>query len=165
MFEFVSGNTDCLKDEIWIAIKDRIKCSFPGFEVFYPFNLSLPRCETFEAAASAFSEMNNFSMLVGISESKCRFSCATKRFAIDVKQMHINSLVEVDKKEPPTATSTTTIAIAYSTLVVEESIERLVYDFENLLTAVGGNLGLFLGFSCFSSSMFLIKYFCKMNDA
>ena len=127
--------------------------------------MSLAWCETFEAARSAFLEMNNLSMLVGISESKCRSSCTTKRFATDVKQMHINSLVEVDKMEPPQPTDTTTIAIAYSTLVVEESTERLVYDFENLLTAIGGNLGLFLGFSCFSSSMFLIKYCCKMNGA
>ena len=32
----------------------------------------------------------------------------------------------------------------------EESTETLVYDFTNFLTAAGGNLGLFMGFSCFS---------------
>jgi hypothetical protein len=33
---------------------------------------------------------------------------------------------------------------------VEEKMETLVYDEANFLTATGGNLGLFLGFSCFS---------------
>jgi hypothetical protein len=34
--------------------------------------------------------------------------------------------------------------------LVEEKMETLVYDEANFLTATGGNLGLFLGFSCFS---------------
>jgi hypothetical protein len=38
----------------------------------------------------------------------------------------------------------------FGTLDVEERIDNLDYDFESFLAAVGGNLGLFLGFSCLS---------------
>ena len=43
-----------------------------------------------------------------------------------------------------------TIAIMYNSLDVEKQEETLIYDFGNFLAAIGGNLGLFLGFSCLS---------------
>jgi hypothetical protein len=42
------------------------------------------------------------------------------------------------------------IDLFYSTLVIEERVETLVYDVVNFLAAAGGHLGLFLGFSCLS---------------
>jgi hypothetical protein len=41
---------------------------------------------------------------------------------------------------------------------VEETVVTLVYDMENFLTALGGNLGLFLGFSCFSIMIIAIDF-------
>jgi hypothetical protein len=38
----------------------------------------------------------------------------------------------------------------FKTFDVEENIESLVYDASNLLISIGGNLGLFLGFSAMS---------------
>jgi hypothetical protein len=41
---------------------------------------------------------------------------------------------------------------------VEEKAETLIYHVGNFLAAAGGNLGLFLGFSCLSVLFELIKF-------
>jgi hypothetical protein len=46
-------------------------------------------------------------------------------------------------------------------LNIEEKTEALVYDFGTFLAAIGGNLGLFLGFSCLSLLLILISMFEK----
>ena len=38
----------------------------------------------------------------------------------------------------------------YTTLEVENEVETYVYDISSFLASVGGNLGLLLGFSCFT---------------
>jgi hypothetical protein len=50
------------------------------------------------------------------------------------------------------------IAMSYSSLLVEERTETIIYDLECLLTSLGGNLGLFLGFSCFSTLVGVLKF-------
>ena len=50
--------------------------------------------------------------------------------------------------------------IYYGSTVVEEKLEQYIYDPGTLLTAIGGNMGLFLGFSCLSCFLSLIN-FCK----
>ena len=38
------------------------------------------------------------------------------------------------------ANNMTALTLAYSSLLVEERVETYVYDFENLMTSIGGNL-------------------------
>jgi len=49
---------------------------------------------------------------------------------------------------------------------VEKQVESLIYDAGNSFAAVGGNLGLFLGFSClsmvFATIDFLVRVFLKI---
>ena len=54
-------------------------------------------------------------------------------------------------------------SISYETLLIEEHEESLVYDITNFLAAAGGNLGLFLGFSCMSVFYGMIKLIKKIN--
>ena len=42
------------------------------------------------------------------------------------------------------------LTLSFSTIDTEERVESLVYDLGNFFAAAGGNLGLFLGFSCLS---------------
>jgi hypothetical protein len=44
----------------------------------------------------------------------------------------------------------------YSTATVEEKIESLDFDIGSALASAGGNLGLFLGFSCLSVILYAI---------
>lgn len=49
--------------------------------------------------------------------------------------------------------------ICFSTFVIEDSIETLVYDFGGFLSALGGNMGLVLGFSCMSLLFSVLNLF------
>jgi hypothetical protein len=49
--------------------------------------------------------------------------------------------------------------IFFSSFVIEESIETLVYDFGGFLAALGGNMGLALGFSCMSLLFSVLNLF------
>ncbi len=51
------------------------------------------------------------------------------------------------------------ITLYYSTFNVEEHIESLIYDASSFVVSVGGNLGLFFGFSCLSVLFACINYF------
>ena len=53
------------------------------------------------------------------------------------------------------------LTIYLANFVVEERIETLIYDTGNFLAQAGGNLGLFLGFSCLSLLFAIIKLFKK----
>ena len=53
----------------------------------------------------------------------------------------------------------------FESFAIEEQVESLVYDEANFWAAVGGNLGLFLGFSCLSLLFDLIKLFDKFKLA
>ncbi len=48
------------------------------------------------------------------------------------------------------------IFLFYANLKVEEKLEQLVYGFDSALVAIGGNMGLYLGFSCLSISFWII---------
>ena len=47
----------------------------------------------------------------------------------------------------------------YSSLYVNERIETYVFGFDTALVAVGGSLGLFLGWSCHTIIMALLEFF------
>ena len=49
------------------------------------------------------------------------------------------------------------LSLSYESLIVEEHIETLVYDAGSFLSAIGGNLGLFLGFSCLTMLLGILK--------
>ena len=46
----------------------------------------------------------------------------------------------------------------YSSLYVTEKKETYIFDFDSALVAVGGSLGLFLGWSCYSMIVDLIEF-------
>jgi len=54
--------------------------------------------------------------------------------------------------------SSFTILIAYNSLEVKTKIETLIYDSVDVLAAAGGNLGLFLGFSCLGCIWFILEH-------
>lgn len=75
-----------------------------------------------------------------------------------MRKYHANSwVVYDDPSHEDISDKGVEITIAYESLVVEERIETLVYDVGSFLSAMGGNLGLFLGFSCFTMLLGILK--------
>ena len=56
-----------------------------------------------------------------------------------------------------------TIFLSYLDSLAVKEVEYLVYDFNGIVAAVGGGLGLFLGFSVFSVATKGMQIFAK-ND-
>jgi len=68
-----------------------------------------------------------------------------------VEYQHKNLFFSISPENDNDAVSSTFgLFICWETMLVEEIVEALVYDEMNFITAIGGNLGLLLGFSCFS---------------
>ena len=53
------------------------------------------------------------------------------------------------------------VYVYWNTMGVFESSEHLVYDGSSIVAAVGGSLGLFLGFSCYDIARKMLNLFDK----
>ena len=51
--------------------------------------------------------------------------------------------------------------LSFATDIVKQEKEYLVYDFNGIVSSVGGGLGLFLGFSCLSTCIQLSKWILR----
>ena len=94
----------------------------------------------------------------------CRFLCESKNICCwlnNLKYFHKHSSIDFDNTTAAVTETSGVFALSFGSLLVEERKEAYVYDVENLITSIGGNLGLFLGFSCFSTFVALLKLVYK----
>lgn len=105
---------------------------------------------------SATTSHDNFLKLVyadakQVWNLKCPIPCRQTTYSASIRYFHKHSLVDPSNNiVNDISESNIVIALGYETLSIEEQVESLVYDVGSFLAAAGGNLGLFLGFSCFS---------------
>jgi len=77
---------------------------------------------------------------------------------MSAKEFYTNTLPEVYYPlDSDTLEENLYLYFEYITTQTEEEVETYIYDNENFLTALGGNLGLFLGFSCLSVLLKLLE--------
>jgi hypothetical protein len=137
-----------------------MSCTTPGL----PANPdSLEECQDFDSARLTLQTYNTISYdYLKMANSQCQIPCKSKTYQTTVRHYHKTSWVDLkDHKSDQFY-----LALAYSTLNVELKTETLVYDFGTMLTAAGGNLGLFLGFSCLTFLLDIIDKFanwCKIE--
>jgi hypothetical protein len=93
--------------------------------------------------------------------SACPIPCKQTIYEASVRNYHKNSVFTNPKE--PNDYNVAHFSIAYETFLIEVSVETLVYDIGSFFTAVGGNLGLFLGVSCLSVLLGIIKLFHKFK--
>ncbi len=93
--------------------------------------------------------------------------CRQISHTFTTSEFHGNSWIEV--RDPHTADyldNYYSLFVSFSSMDVEKQVESLIYDAGNFFAAVGGNLGLFLGFSClsiiFATIDFLVRVFLKI---
>ena len=87
----------------------------------------------------------------------CPLPCSRVNYDLDVSYYHENTLGDPDLYK----SSNFSLNFFPFSRRVEERIETLVYDAGGLMTAVGGNLGLFLGFSCLSVLFAIVSWIKK----
>ena len=87
--------------------------------------------------------------------SACPVPCQQIKFAAQPTYFHRTSILNMREDD---FRSLVILTVSYETLGIEEHVESLVYDIGNFLAAVGGNLGLFVGFSCLSMFLSLFEF-------
>ncbi len=117
----------------------------PGLNGFLQDELSLPGCSDLDSGKKAAQVYSNaaYDYLENGIFNGCFMPCKQTSYFQTIKYYHQTS--------GPFMTfpaDTFSVVIAYNSLEVKTKTEALVYDFVDLLAAAGGNLGLFLGFSC-----------------
>jgi Amiloride-sensitive sodium channel len=97
-----------------------------------------------------------------VFEDACPIPCFQKTYAYKLEYQHRNVFFSTSTENDYDAGNTTFgLFVCWETMLVEEVVEALVYDEINFITAVGGNLGLLLGFSCYSLLEQLIDFIRK----
>lgn len=124
----------------------------------------LPECKALDDAANTYHTFHNLSKqydgqtwLLG-----CPVPCLQLQYRYALTELHGNNWIV--PKDPPTKefmNNYFAIMASFETMDIEKQEENLVYDSGSFFAAVGGNLGLFLGFSCFSIIVAVVDFIAK----
>jgi hypothetical protein len=126
-------------------LKPQINCTIIGLESVMPENHGHGPCQNYD---DAFKTYTDFSVIF--------VPCRQSGFDYSIKYLHQNTWITDENSSLQIEASS--VSVMYDTMLTKEQVETKVYDIENLMTSVGGNLGLFLGFSCFSTLLHLLKF-------
>jgi hypothetical protein len=131
----------------------------PNYEEFVGENSSLKECSDQESALNSESQL--FSAVSDVWNSPptygCQKPCKQSSYKLNIVYYHQTSLIDHNNL---TAISEQSFHLDfyYDSLTIEEHFETLVYDTGSMLVAAGGNLGLFLGFSCLSVLLAVLSF-------
>jgi hypothetical protein len=143
---------NCSKAAILENFIPQTSCISYNIREFVDFSeVNLEECISEETAASA---LNNLSLIIDdyisrTSEFGCPVSCKQKSFNYKLEYFSKNSWITLEE-EYRVDNDIFVLFVSFESLYVEEKTETFVYDIGSFLTAAGGNLGLFMGFSCLS---------------
>ena len=107
-------------------------------------NLTLSLCSTMEENYCMFDALV---LAHNEATSKCQLSCIQRQF-----RSLITSIYTFDKTTP-------VISVNFATTEITTNEEYLIYDFSGIVGSLGGNLGLFIGFSFRDMFSFIIDLF------
>ena len=150
---------ECSKQQLWQMLAPKINCTIAGYESIVPDNFTY--CDSLYTAQYTQSNISNSitDFLSNFSKYNCPLPCSHKSYTYNLKYFHKNSWIDVDNSTTALIETAGVVTLSFSSLLVEERKEAYMYDLENLMTSIGGNLGLFLGFSCFSTFVALLQFF------
>ena len=147
----------CLKN-IWKNIYKPDGCIIQEMKRIVPKDVKMDECQSEDNASDVHYSFSIFLNKFGVMPwiFGCPIPCQRETYKFTLESLHKNTLKFPGYK--PEYQSYHIFAYSFATLNIEERIESLEYDFGNFLVAAGGNLGLFLGFSCLSVLLVTIEY-------
>jgi hypothetical protein len=152
---------ECSKSKFWNLFQNRSTCVVFIIKEFVPQNQTLlPQCPS---EATSRSTVNISFVLVDrltacSSNQGCALPCTTISYNLKLKYISENIWIHMNNFENFVESNNFDLYYSFETMDTEERMETLTYDLGNFLVAAGGNLGLFLGFSCFSLMVTFIEY-------
>jgi len=141
----------------------KIYHSFEGFDDLLNETFS-NECQNVKAANETLAKWVDLIYMKGknILLRQCPIPCEQTVFDVQISYYHKNTFFwaeevknEYEKKQ--------ILYLGYETFDTEKHTETLIYNTGNFLTQVGGNLGLFLGFSFFSLILTTIECIKKLK--
>jgi len=124
---------DCIKR----GFQGELACYLPQFK-HWADGQALKVCSN----ATKVKHFSSAASVVEVSQKKnCGKMCVKEQFDAKVARRHWG-------KPRENFVNTAHLRVFYSDTSVEKTEEILLYDLSNIVSAVGGSLGLFLGFSC-----------------
>lgn len=145
----------CTQKAFCSLAKIHVNCTIPGINSLLGTDCQLPYCEDLTSASKTFMfflQEIQMKHLAGI-RMNCVRPCLEISYNYEMRYFHENSFIDVfDNAESHGHFLDTHLLmdLFLSTDLVEERTETLIHDKTSFWSAVGGNLGLVLGFSCFS---------------
>ena len=136
-----------------------------GMEFFLNRN-QFPECRD---PVSAQNTITKFHHTVFCSDIKhwrhaCPVPCKQQSYIVEVKRFQQNHHAGYDDTYSQDFLANGAILeLLYDSYTIREEVETLVYDSGNFWVSVGGNLGLFLGFSCLSVLLGIFNYFAEFS--
>ncbi len=138
-YESTNGFTLCVKQSIQMFAEKNVSCKSPYTKQYFESNTSPPWC-TKEASRHSINMFMAILLDLGKTPEKygCMRSCTEIVYEASVSVYHESAVSRSNEA---------LLYFSYNTLDVENKEERLLYDFPNLVSAIGGSMGLFLGLS------------------
>lgn len=151
---------ECMQKSICEMAKTRINCSIYPLRNFLGPGCQFPLCQNSQDASNSFDfffseiQMNHMEGL----PNQCLKPCFEKSYAHSVRYFHKNAAIESKGIFGHNFTNINFMMdLFFDTDLIEEHTESLIYDKSAFWSSVGGNLGLYLGFSCFSVAMAMFE--------
>jgi hypothetical protein len=150
----------CVQDELCSKVTKQLNCSIIGYSLILGPNCKMPECQNPQTANFTYNhlfEEVNIKQLVEIRK-ECMRPCLKIGYDWNLRKFHKNSISNgTNGITESFMISNLILDIFYSTDLIEERTETLIYTETTFWSSVGGNLGLFLGFSCLSVALALLK--------
>ena len=148
----------CLQSSLQKSLeKSKIKCKIPALNFTHYETKHLKDCEN--ASEALKIEKIIYKLAIENHEmNACGKVCDLPKFKSDLSYL---SKYVLSKELHKYGEEYFIIWSFYSTLSVEEKIETYIFDFDSTLVAIGGTLGLYLGWSLHSLLVGLIDVVIK----
>ena len=149
---------DCSKEILWKKLPPEIDCTVIDMKHIIPKNSTMKECANDTTAESVYFNYGHYLTVFAMNPAGfgCPVPCMQTIYKLTLEYVHYNNL-----KLPAQYSHLDNYFVfrqQFSTLDVEERIENLDYDLASLLVSAGGNLGLFIGFSCLSVVFEIINF-------
>ena len=150
------GFIDCSKKSFWSVLKGRINCTIPGLDMLVDSSSNFMKCKENSEAFATLTLLSDTARRFQKDPSQmgCPLPCKRRKYLMHFQYYHSTSVMGKLFRE-----NEFTLYYFYESFIVEERKESLVYDFSTFLVAIGGNLGLCLGFSCLSVGIAILDFF------
>ncbi len=154
-YKSTNSFTQCVKKRVQMFGEQNVTCITPHTQQYFWTNTSLPWCSG--EGEGYFQNINMFvALLLDLGKTPeiygCMRSCREIAYEASISVYHETSAFWEFGPY---------LYFAYSTLDVENKEERLLYDFPNLVSAIGGSMGLFLGLSLVNILQKTLQQCCR----